>query len=351
MNPLELVPMIAQGGRNMPKTILRSSWALALLAGLLAPGAFAAQTPGASNGSNGPAMALHDGVVVDAAAGAAYVMSSRGGIDAIDLTSGNVMWKSRDAAKPLLLKGGTLLAQAQPDRAGKLAVVALDAKRGTATRRVDLDIPSGVRAQVFDGPSQSFKVTAFSAADGAVVAWTAEDGRSLQGLLPPESEGAPTESKAAAVRVVAEPLHGAARLDLATGRAVPMAYEKAMGLRTPDVAEKARASSDPSRLTSLDGRHVLHSEPSAEGNLLTAYRWTLTNAAGKRIGTVEAPVGMAPFVVSGSRVLYVAQPSAYRVEGKLVQQPLRLVALDLKTGGELWSAMLADSAYRGPFPP
>jgi hypothetical protein len=347
MNFLELVPMIAQGGRNMPKTILRSSWALALLAGLLAPGAFAAQTSGASNGL---AMALHDGVVVDAAAGAAYVMSPRGGIDAIDLTSGNVMWKSRDAAKPLLVKGGTLLAQAQPDRAGKLAVVALDAKRGSATRRIDLDIPSGVRAQVFDGPSQTFKVEAFSAANGMIVAWTAEDGRSLQGLLPPEPEGSPAESKAA-VRVTAEPRRGAARLDLAAGRALPMAYEKALGLRTPDVAEKSRASSDPSRLTSLDGRHVLHSEPSAEGNLLTAYRWTLTNAAGKRIGTVDAPVGMAPFVVSGSRVLYVAQPSAYKVEGKMVQQPLRLVALDLKTGGELWSAMLTDSAYRGPFPP
>ena len=346
MNPLELVPMIAQGGRNMPKTILHSGWALALLAGLLAPGAFAAQTSGASNR---PTLALHDGVVVDAASGAAYVMSPRGGIDAIDLTSGNVMWKSRDAAKPLLMKGGTLLAQAQPDRPGKLAVVALDAKRGSATRRVDLDIPQSIRAQVFDGPSQTFKVEAFSAADGVVVAWTAEEGRSLQGLLPPEPEGSPAESKAA-VRV-AEPLRGAARLDLAAGRAVPMAYEKAQGLRTPDVAEKSRASSNPFRLTSLDGRHVLHSERSAEGNLLTAYRWTITNAAGKRIGAVDAPVGMAPFVVSGSRVLYVAQPSAYRVEGKLVQQPLRLVALDLKTGGELWSAMLADSAYRGPFPP
>jgi hypothetical protein len=324
----------------MKKAILRSSWALALLAGLLAPGA---------------AMALHDGVVIDVDGGTAYLMSPQGGIDALDLATGNVMWKSTAAAKPLLVKGGTLVAQARSARNGELVIVALDAKRGTARERVDVEIPATLHAQVADGPSRTFRVQAFSAADSVVVTWTAEDSRIAQGaLLTPEPEGAaptptaPTAKRAAAV----QPLSGAARLDLTAGRAVAMPYEKAQQLRMPAVAEKAGRQADGRRqLASLDGRHVLHSERAGEDKLWAPYRWTVTDAAGRTVGTVDAPVSMAPFVVSGSRILYVAQPAA-RVEGKkMIEEPLRLRALDLKTGAEMWSAVVTDTAYRGPFPP
>jgi hypothetical protein len=60
---------------------------------------------------------------------------------------------------------------------------------------------------------------------------------------------------------------------------------------------------------------------------------------------------MSPFVVSGSRILYVALPSVHKEGGKMIDEPLRLRALDLKTGAEMWTAVLTDSAYRGPFPP
>ena len=326
--------------RNLTETILRSGWALALLAGMLAPGAQAA--------------ALHDGVVIDADGGAAYVMSPQGGIDALDLTTGNVMWKSAAAAKPLLVKGGTLVAQARSGRSGELLVVALDAKRGAERERVAVEIPASLRAQVTDGPSQAFRVEAFSSADSIFVTWTA--GLNLQGaqgalLTPEEPEGAvPNDSSINKRAAAAEPLRGAARLDLTAGRAVALPFEKAQEMRA--VAEKAgRRADGPRRLTSLDGRHVLHSERSGADKLWTPYRWTVTDAAGRTVGTVDAPVSMAPFVVSGSRILYVAQP-AMRVEGKkTIEEPLRLRALDLKTGAEMWSAVVTDTAYRGPFPP
>ncbi len=62
MNLQERVPSLR--GCNMPKTICRFIGALALLAGLLVPGVAMAQTSGAFP-------ALHDGVEVDAARGAA----------------------------------------------------------------------------------------------------------------------------------------------------------------------------------------------------------------------------------------------------------------------------------------
>ncbi|HEV2855055.1 MAG TPA: hypothetical protein VHC97_19840 [Thermoanaerobaculia bacterium] len=341
----------------MTKTILRSGWALAL-AFLLVQGAFAARTSGASKN---PVPALHDGVVVDATAGIAYVMSPQGGIDALDLTSGNVMWKSRDAAKPLALVSGTLVAQARPRENGKLTVVALDARRGTAQRSTDIDIPKALRANVADGPSQTFRAQAYPAGkSGVVVTWTAENVLP-QGYVQEVPEGPVADSPAAkraaeAATAATRPQRGAVRLDVAAGSTAPLSWEEAQqaapALSVREIAEKAGGAAAARRqLVSLDGRHVLTSEPSGERNPWAAYRWTVTTTSGATVGTLEAPVSMAPFVVSGSKILYVAQPSVRQDGGKWLQEPLRLRALDLKTGVELWAAPIVDSNYRGPFPP
>lgn len=325
--------------------LFRSGPALALVAGLLAPAAAMAQTP-----------ALHDGVVVDAAAGAAYVMSPKGGIEALELATGNVLWKSREAGKPLLVQNGTLVAQAAPDGPGKLVLVALDTRQGTARERVNVSIPATLRANLFDGPSQSFRTQAFAAENGAVVTWTAEDGRSLRGLLPPTEEattdgsGAPVNETAAA-KAGPQPLRGAARFDLGTGRAVAMKYEEALQARAVSVRTPFNRAADLRQLGSLDGQHILSSERTKSGSLATRYRWTVTDKAGATVGTVEAPVSMAPFVVSGTRLFYVAQPIARKEGNRMIQEPLRLRSLDLQTGAELWNQPVIDSAYRGAFPP
>lgn len=316
------------------KMTVRAGWALALLA-LLAPGV--------SMAAGDSIRSLHEGVVIDSASGAAYVMSPRGGIDALELATGNVMWNSRDAAKPLLLKDGKLLAQARPGRDGELVVVALDAKGGKAEGRVGIEIPSFIRANVVDGPSRKFRAQAFESADGAVVVtWTAEEGRALQGLVEPEEANAPVKAAGAAKT---PSLSGAVKVDVAAGRAVPVSGAEPRSL-TAQVA-----GADSRQMASVDGRHILRSERNPEGGLWNRYRWTITNAAGVKLGTVEAPVSMASFVVSGNQLFYVAQPSMRKEENKLVEQPLRLRALDLRTGTELWVSAVVDSTFRGPFPP
>ncbi|HKV09344.1 MAG TPA: hypothetical protein VJ725_14470 [Thermoanaerobaculia bacterium] len=340
MNILAIVPM-SLGGRMMPKKIVRSGWALALLAALV-PGAAAAT-------------ALHDGVVVDLAQGAAYVASPQGGIDAVQLSTGNVMWKTRDAAKPLLVKDGALLAQGRPGANGELSLVALDTRQGTARSRVEVALSSGVRANLMDGPTQSFRAEAFVAADkSVVVTWTADD-RAFQGIVPAPEDGL-APAKSAAV-VAGGPRRGAVQVDMAKGRAVPMAYEKAQGLLGSALTVRTEAirvrglGTTTRELPSLDGQHVLKSEKNPEGGLWTPYRWTVTNKAGRVIGTANAPVSLTPFVVSGSRIFYVAMPSIRREGDKTVRQPLRLVSMDLLSGNDVWTSEVVDSNYRGPFPP
>jgi hypothetical protein len=131
---------------------------------------------------------------------------------------------------------------------------------------------------------------------------------------------------------------------------VAIPYEDAEQAR-PALAVEAKAAGGARQLASLDGRHILRTEPSSEGGFRTPYRWTVTTASGTRVGTLDAPVSMAPFVVSGSQIVFVAQPSARREEGKIVQEPLRITAFDLRTGVEIWNKAFIDSTYRGPFPP
>ena len=343
MKPFEMVPMTALGGRIMPKTIFRSSWALALLASLLAPGV-------SSGASNGPNLGLHDGVVVDAAHGTAYVMSPKGGIDAIELATGNVRWKSEAGARPLMVKDGALVAQANPGAIGELAIVTLDAQRGSETGRVSLGRPNGLRARVSDGPSQSFQVRAFEADDKVVVEWSAYDGRRLQGLLEEEALSAGPGSVSAATQS-SRSLNGAAVLDFVKGFAEPVTTERAQSLESRSVRTPGITATSLRQFASIDGRHVLRSERTSGNGPFPSYRWTVTDASGATVGTADAAVSMAPFLVSGTRIFYVVRPTIRVQDGKSVQDRLRLRALDLQTGAVLWESPIVDGAYRGPFPP
>jgi len=296
------------------------------------------------------APALHAGVVVDAVGGTGYLMKSpQGGIQAVDLLSGNVKWESAAAAKPLLLAGDTLVAQAPALASGDLVVVTLDALRGTQKDQITVPLPSGVRAQVVDGPSQSFRAEAYRAADGSlVISWTAEDGGALQGITPPELDGGGPD-KALMAEPAIEPLRGAARLDLAAHRALPVSDDESTALR-PQARTLLKAGGPPS-FASADGRHVLHSERLAHGNAQARYHWTVTDASGATVGGFDAPISMAPFVVRGSELFYVEMPSMRKEGASFIAEPLRLRALDARTGAELWHASVVDSEYRGPFPP
>lgn len=348
MKPFEMVPMTALGGRIMPKTVFRSSWALALLASLLAPGVSSA----APNSPNGANASLHDSVVVDAAHGTAYVMSPKGGIDAIELSTGNVRWKSEAGARPLLIKDGALVAQAHPGEIGELAIVTLDAERGIEMGRVSLGRPDGIRARVVDGPSQSFQVRAFEVDNDVVIEWSAYDGRRLQGMLEEEAISAGQGSVSAAA-TSAKALNGAARLDLSKGRAIRMTSEGAQALRdqTRSVRTTGLTAASVRQLASIDGQHVLRSERTRENGPFPSYRWTITNASGATVGTADTAVSMAPFLVSGTRIFYVVRPTTRVRDGKSVQDRLRLRAMDLQSGAVLWESPIVDGAYRGPFPP
>ncbi len=311
-----------------------------------------------------PARAAHllgDGAVVDPARGVAYVAQPQRGIEALDLATGKAVWRSAAAAKPLALVGGALLAQDEPGTGGALRVATLDVATGKEKMRAELALPVGLTANVTDNLQGTFRVRAavLEGGDGSVVlAWMATGAPPLRGFLPPDLSrspaGAPVPTSAPAARAGGF-RRGAARLDLATGRLTAVADAEAVSLAAAidrSLAPGGAVAGAPGipGLPSIDGRHALTSERVA-GSLHT-YRWSISDrATGTVLAVLDAPVSLAPFVVSGQNVIYLAQPSLRRENGVTIRQELRLRALDLATGAESWQAVVRDSAYRGPIPP
>jgi hypothetical protein len=301
---------------------------------------------------------LGDGAVVDAPRGIAYVAQPQGGIEALDLATGKAVWRSAAAAKPLALADGALLAQDEPGEGGTLRVAMLDAGTGVEKERTELALPSGLAATVTDNLRGTFRIRA-SVLEGdgsAVLTWTATTAPPLRGFLPPDLSRAPVPALAPAASAGGL-RRGAARLDLATGRATSAADAEIAGLAVavdrslaPGGSIEAGSAEGSLDLTSIDSRHALTSERVA-GSLHT-YRWSISvRGTGSVIAVLDAPVSFAPFVVVGRNVIYLAQPSMRRESDMTIRRPLRLRALDLATGADVWQAVVRDSAYSGPIPP
>jgi hypothetical protein len=295
-------------------------------------------------------LALLEGVVVAPRLGLAYVMRPGGGLDALDLASGAVRWRSDSAAKPLALAGQRLIAQAESGGANVLKLVSLDARSGAARETVRIDLPAGVAAPVVDSASGSFRVQADASGSELAVRWEATGvGAPAQGVLPAENEGqAPV--------VVA----GEAVVDL--GSSLRVKTEPSVrSMRSPTLARAALqelpasavAGAQGRQLLSADGRHVLVTEP-IEGAGLSLYRhqWTIyERASGARLGSVSSLVSATPFVVVG-RTLYQVEPAhAVRREGGFAEHPAALRAVSLTTGAEEWRTAIRETAFSGPFVP
>ncbi|HWN44967.1 MAG TPA: hypothetical protein VNW71_22275 [Thermoanaerobaculia bacterium] len=321
------------------KTRTAPALAGGLLAIFLAASTFAA--PVAKEG-----VSLRDGVVVDTARSVAYVMHPERGIQALDLRRGTALWHSAAGERPLALAGNLLVAQAQPGANGELRIVALGVRGGLLSSKADIRMPEGVRAEVAETLQRSFHVTAMPSQGGVLIAWETEEFSSL----PQKREhqlgrvlGVAAEGRQGNPRGTAIFDPEAGRLSVSASTAGQTARPAvAMSLSAPGAAE--------SRFTSADGRFVLASRLVDDAAALP-YQWTISNAkTGAVLGTLRAEASMAPFAVDGTRLIHVAQPSFRIEEGKMVERPLRIRAVDLTTGREVWRREIRDTAWRGPVP-
>jgi outer membrane protein assembly factor BamB len=300
--------------------------------------------------------ALLDGVVISPRQGVAYVMRS-GGIDALNLATGKLRWRSDKAAKPLALVGDRLIAQVDGSRKGSKALdlVALDARSGAVRDSVRIPLPQGVVASVVDTPAGSFRVRTDSTASELMVSWEATGvGVGAQGYVASVDDGQAPEAGVQAVT-------GQAVLDM-TSKAMAIKAEPSVRLAQSvslvrsameELSSPAVAGIQGRQLLSADGRHVLVTETvESAGSSLYRHRWTMyERASGARLGSVPALVSATPFVVIGTTLYHTVPAYSVRQDGKHVEHPTSLRAVNLKTGVQAWQTALLETSFRGPFPP
>lgn len=332
-----------------PRRLFRRPLAASLL-GLVALSAHAAGRPVA-----GDAVAMRDGVVVDAARSVAYVMSPKGGVEAVDLRHGASLWRSTEGERPLALFGNLLVAQALPGAQGELRIVALDSRqKGVRAAEADLPMPSGVRASVAETLQSLFRVSALASSQGLLITWVAEPRPTLPHRSLERIGVASADEKTGVLHTASGGFRGDALFDPRAGRLMPLAATEAellRGERKGSAVELPDGIGPERHFVSLDGRHLLTSRRLASGSSGNTYLWTVSERESRAIlGALETRISMSPFLVAHGQLIYVAQPTAHQRGAKSVEQPLRLRALDLSSGTEAWSRSVRDIEFRGPTP-
>jgi hypothetical protein len=309
------------------------------------------------------------GVIVDGARSRVYVMNPEGGIDAVALSGGAVLATTTRGAKPLLLYGDALLAQAEgKDESNILSLVSLSTKDLELAFTVDVPLPGGVQASVSDRLGASFYASARMDGDVIIVQWrsmqrtisavpTREHGHISTGFaridpagrLIASGEGEPsTPGNAkeevlggiAAPRCASDDLMAAIQYD--EDQVTLRRWNKA-GEPLPEV--RLFDGGLTFRNFSRDCRHFLASK---EAN---GWHWYIYSvASGQRLTEIQSSLPGEEFFVWEDSLIYEAPAVEKLISGQFTMVQLhRLQAIDFN-GKELWARPIRETAYRGPYP-
>jgi hypothetical protein len=322
------------------------------------------------------------GAVVDPEKPRAYLMAPEARIDEVDLSSGQVLATSTPGARPLLLYNSTLLAQAEPhEQSESLNLVGLNAKDLTVRFEADVPLSPDVRPLIDDRLGVSFHVSARFDAGEIVVQW-----RSVQRRI----TGVPTNEPA---RIAA----GWARINPSTGR-LSSAGEGEAPVREEDLpaavrelAHSGALANKPCRVDDLISAIQYGEEGGATNVVLRRWRgrtggalpavklfdgkltfrglsadcryllasramdgwlWSIYSmATGNKVAEIHMSAPSAQFFIRNSGLFYLSPATIVKAGGQLkIDQPRKLSTIDLKTGSELWSRPLRETAYLGPYP-
>lgn len=300
---------------------------------------------------------LSSGVIVDPDNRMAYVMNAGGGIDAVDLKGGTLVWSTDQAAKPLTLVGNRLFCLSDPlTPESELKVVILDVgKRGQRVIANSVKLPQNVQVSINETLETSFTINARISGGAVFMPWKYSY-QSVKGIEPQTDKSLQGQALSMP-KAKPQTIGGTVRMEISSG-AISIPKEKDLPAavahisRQLTLAESQRLPGIPGpQFISADGRHVLKSECASDSRVWDKCRWEIYNrSTGKRVGEVRNHQSNAPFFVHGALVIYQTGPYVRRTQKGLVDEPLKIRAVDMNTGKELWSRTIRDTAYRGPFP-
>jgi hypothetical protein len=329
------------------------------------------------------------GIIVDEDRARVYLMNPEGGIDAVDLASGHLLWTTAQAAKPIIMAEDLLIAQVDiPDLKNILHLMFLNTKKGgESASEAKIELPTGVRVSVEDGPSTSFRTDAWIHGKFTFIAWTFSKG--YVGGPPPKGTGVHTVSGTVRIdsrtgesrllnfndfppparpgvpntiiRKAASRSHSGqlwntgcvvARVERIPGKREKgitlLRWSCATGEALPDV--KLYGADYTLRYPSANQKHLLASK--ADYANRPPWHWLIFSIdSGKRVAEINMESPGARFFVGRNHLIYESPLERRLVAGEWLSEPLRLQAIDLESNNKRWSRPIRDTVYRGSSPP
>jgi len=296
---------------------------------------------------------LSSGIIIDRDSNVAYVMAREGGIIAIELRQGKILWHSKDGDKPLGIAGERLISQAEPPNAGnELRIVALDKRTAKVIYTNAVLLPNNVKASVGRTRSGIFNAEMMMIEnDKATVNWKYVE-QPLRGrpggreTLPGERGRTPSVPYSVDDSIKS----GNVRLELTSGKLE--AQDTAPFVRRPQVVlEPSTPDLTTSQFVSADGRNVMNSERIADDSAIENYLWTIFERSRReRLGQIKMMVSFTPFFVNDSTLIYEADAFSQAVQDQIAEEPQQLRARDLRTGDLVWRFPIRDVKRLAPPP-
>jgi hypothetical protein len=104
------------------------------------------------------------------------------------------------------------------------------------------------------------------------------------------------------------------------------------------------------RYPSANQKHLLASK--VDYATQPPWHWLIFSIdSGERVAEINMKSPGARFFIWRNQLIYESPPQRRLVAEEWVDDPLRLRAIDLESGNELWNWPIRDTAYRGPYPP
>jgi hypothetical protein len=318
-----------------------------------------------------------------------YLMNPQGGIDVVDFASGRLLWTTARAAKPIILAGDLLIAQANvPGLRNKLRIIGLDIlNKGESTFEANIELPAGVGVSIDDDLGTSFRTNAWSHGELTFISWTFSKGyvggpppkdtgvRTVVGtvrldprtgesslLKPDETPPQPvpvvpdTIARQASSRALSGTLWNTGSV-VATVKRIPGSRNKgialvrwncATGEALPEV--KLFGADYTLRYPSANQKHLLANK--ADYETQPPWHWLIFSIdSGERVAEINMESPGARFFIGRNQLIYESPPQRRLVVGKWLYEPLKLRAIDLESNNERWSRPIRDTVYRGPSPP
>jgi len=292
----------------------------------------------------GGTMELRPGVAIDRGENLLFIMAPGGLVEAVNITDGEVIWQSREVAKPLWYFDGLLLCQIETSEAGKLLLALLDVhQRGEIVANFRAELPEDVYATIDSDPNRTFIARAAEEGGDIFINWE-------QRTEPMSGRWDPSDEPSTTIRT------GRFRFDRKAQTWRQFSSKQriaALEVQPRDLSERERIPGiRATQFRSSDDYNALVSQRVANNRVWDRYEWTiLDRASGNQIGKFNNFQAQAPFVVIDSLLVFESAPHRRRVNDEMISEPLKLRAIDLRTGDEKWNRLIRDTNYRGSLPP